>query len=586
MADDSLIGTSIGNYEVKSRLGAGAMGEVYLGEHPQIGRRVAIKVLVAQLSASEEMSDRFLSEARAVNKITHPNIIQIFDFGRLPNGRLYYTMEFLDGEELTQLIKKRAPLSVTEAGQILAQVVGALDAAHGAGIVHRDLKPDNIIVTDSPAGPVVKVLDFGIAKLLEPDLQSRQKTSTGMIMGTPMYMSPEQAAGQVNDISPRSDIYALGVILYQMLSGRVPFEAPTAAQLLAAHITEPPKPLSEVTEGLPEAVHQVVERSLEKSPDARQQSASQLYTEYSSACSTLPGGFTATVAAGAADPSYPVLVGSGAGSRPGYGSQPGASGAPHYGSQPGASSAPNYGSQPGSTGQPGYSSEPGAGPIPAASDASQGGRQPTTLGQSASQITTGIPGRGGSRAVLIGLFVVAAVGIGVAVFFATRGNKEPDRKEAAPTATAMEPVMEPPREVEPPVMQAPPVPVVKVHQIQVKARTRRVRVEVTVAGQRLYAKRPPFAVDAKTGERVTLRAYRPGYTEQVESLVATRSQEIVFTLHRGSGRVVRRPRPRPRPRPVVVRVRPRPRPRPRPRLRPRPVMRRYGESTISPFPGD
>jgi serine/threonine-protein kinase len=281
---DSLIGQSIGNYRVDSLLGKGAMGEVYLGEHPQIGRKVAIKVLVASLSADQNMADRFMSEARAVNAINHPNVIQIFDFGQLPDGRLYFTMEFLDGRELTELLKDRAPLNLGQTLELLRQMAASLDAAHAKGIVHRDLKPDNVFVMEGPAGPVVKILDFGIAKLLEPGMGSHTKTSTGMIMGTPMYMSPEQAAGDVNRISPRTDIYALAVIVYQMLSGHLPLQAPSVAQLLAMQITEPPRPLQEVTEGLPEAVCDTVSRSLAKEPDERHQSAGEFYQSFVQAC--------------------------------------------------------------------------------------------------------------------------------------------------------------------------------------------------------------------------------------------------------------------------------------------------------------
>jgi len=279
----TLVGQTVGNYLVRSLLGSGAMGEVYLGEHPRIQSKVAIKVLISELCANQGMASRFISEARAVNRVNQHNIIRVFDFGTLPDGRLYYVMEFLEGQELTEKLANDAPLSLDQTGVILAQVCAALDAAHQADIVHRDLKPDNIILVESGSGLLVKVLDFGIAKLLNTGLGAEHRTSTGLIMGTPLYMSPEQAAGQTDRITPRSDIYSLGVILYQMLSGRLPITAPTTAQLLARHIAEPPVPLRTVAPNLPSDIHSLVDSCLAKEPHERPPSAGEVYHRFARA---------------------------------------------------------------------------------------------------------------------------------------------------------------------------------------------------------------------------------------------------------------------------------------------------------------
>ncbi|MFH2005674.1 MAG: serine/threonine-protein kinase [bacterium] len=297
---NDLIGRTIGNYQVVKPLGAGAMGEVFMAEHPQIGRRVAIKVLSPILSATEEMAGRFLSEARALERVNHPNIIQIFDFGRLEDGRLYYAMEYLQGTELTELMAPDKSLSLDQVDDMLRQIAGALDVAHQAGIIHRDLKPDNIFVNQTTTGYIPKIIDFGVAKLLEGGLDSANKTTDGMIMGTPLYMSPEQAAGQIDKISARSDIYALGVIVYQMLSGQCPINAPSAALILAKHIMEQPVSLKEVTQGLPESLHPVIMRALSKEPNDRQGSAGEFYQEFHRAIAGVPASSFGGLAAPAA----------------------------------------------------------------------------------------------------------------------------------------------------------------------------------------------------------------------------------------------------------------------------------------------
>ena len=217
-----MIGERVNNYEVRSIVGEGGMGAVYLAEHPFMGRKAAIKVLRPELAQDRGLVERFMNEARAANAIHHPNIIDIIDVGLLPSGVPYLMMEFLEGESLAKRIE-RGRLTIAEAVDVATQTASALQAAHGKGIVHRDLKPDNLfLVPDDgrPFGARVKVLDFGIAKLRGELSGGGAKTQTGSVMGTPPYMSPEQCRGITEEIDHRTDIYALGIILYEMLAGR------------------------------------------------------------------------------------------------------------------------------------------------------------------------------------------------------------------------------------------------------------------------------------------------------------------------------------------------------------------------------
>ncbi|MCK5796276.1 MAG: serine/threonine protein kinase, partial [Deltaproteobacteria bacterium] len=273
-ASETLVGQKIGNYVVVSQLGRGGMGEVYLAEHPQIGRKVAIKVLAADLLTTKELALRFLSEAKAVARIEHPNVIEIYDFGTLENGRPYYVMEVLKGRELRDLLDARGKLTAAELLPYLEQICAGLQAAHDCGVVHRDLKPENIFVLDRQP-LALKVLDFGIAKILEKE-QGSGLTSLGMVMGTPLFIAPEQALGLPERISPRTDIYSLGVVLYAMLAGRPPFMDEAPAVLLAMHIRDAPPPLRELEPSVPSPIAALVERCLHKEPERRPASAAEL----------------------------------------------------------------------------------------------------------------------------------------------------------------------------------------------------------------------------------------------------------------------------------------------------------------------
>ncbi|HVK88342.1 MAG TPA: serine/threonine-protein kinase, partial [Kofleriaceae bacterium] len=248
------------------------MGSVYLAEHPSIGKKVALKVLHAEFSNNEEVAKRFFDEAKSVNNIDHPNIVDIVDYGVIEAGGrdrlMYFIMEYLAGQSLSQLIRSEAPLPPERALTIALQVADALGASHRSNIVHRDLKPDNImLIQRGREKDFVKLLDFGIAKLTDSSGVSSHKTRTGIVMGTPAYMSPEQCEGRPN-VDLRTDIYALGIVLYEMLTGRVPFIGEGYGEILVQHLTQHPVPPSQF-QMLDARIEVVVLKALEKRPELR-----------------------------------------------------------------------------------------------------------------------------------------------------------------------------------------------------------------------------------------------------------------------------------------------------------------------------
>jgi serine/threonine-protein kinase len=269
------IGTSVGNYLVKSKLGEGGMGIVFLAEHPLISRRVAIKVIHPDYARNPEAVSRFFTEAQAVNRIGHPNIVDITDFGQSAEGESYFIMEYLAGESLSgRLAKGRMPLAVGL--HIAVQVADALAASHASSILHRDLKPDNVfLIIRGHDHSVVKVLDFGLAKLTGGDQKSSHKTRTGSVMGTPYYMAPEQCAGK-SDIDGRADVYSLGVMLWEMVVGRVPFPGEGYGEIIVKHLTEPaPRAIAENPE-CPPWLDEVIDHALAKEKTQRVQTMAEL----------------------------------------------------------------------------------------------------------------------------------------------------------------------------------------------------------------------------------------------------------------------------------------------------------------------
>ena len=278
---ESLVGRKIGNYKVIRLLGAGGMGSVYLGRHPEIEREVAIKVL-DRISAGPG-AQRFIDEARAATRIRHRNIIDIFDLGRTDEGWVYYVMEVLEGCELSAIMKhcfkRKGQMTPRQVLPFLRQICDGLQAAHDQGIIHRDLKPENIFVSaEKPLA--VKILDFGLAKLMEQEEQGVSSTRTGAMMGTPLVIAPEQGAGRIREISARTDLYSLGVILYWMLAGRPPFQSSEMWELISAHIKEPPPPLEEVGPPLPAAITDLVMQCLEKPPPKRPGSVREILSRF------------------------------------------------------------------------------------------------------------------------------------------------------------------------------------------------------------------------------------------------------------------------------------------------------------------
>jgi serine/threonine protein kinase len=272
------VGTRVGEYQILDRIGEGGMGTVYSAVHPIIGKKVAIKVLAARLAKNKNAISRFVLEARAVNDIQHPGLVDIFSFGRLTDGRHYYVMEFLEGRNLGDVLCERVCLPIAEAMAIFLEVGRALVAVHAKGIVHRDLKPENILLLASvlPSGQRVKLVDFGLAKLVEgvPAHLSAggPRTAAGVNVGTPHYMSPEQCRGQ--KVDARSDLYALGVLLYETLTGRLPFDGPTPVDIWQAHVEKAPRaPIDLAPAAVSPAVNAIILRLLAKKAEHRIQTA-------------------------------------------------------------------------------------------------------------------------------------------------------------------------------------------------------------------------------------------------------------------------------------------------------------------------
>jgi putative nucleotidyltransferase with HDIG domain len=265
----TLVGQVVGGYRLVTALRSGGMGTVYYAEHTLIGRRAAVKILRPEVSRNPQVIARFLTEARAANDIRHPNVVEITDIGE--SGDLHYiVMSFLEGETLGERLEREKKLDESTSVRIVRQVASALAAAHEHGIVHRDLKPENVFLLNHPDYPdYVKLLDFGIAKLIGPqNPDSPHNTVVGMIMGTPAYMSPEQCRGQA-ELDHRSDIYSLGIMLYEMLTGTVPFRFDSPVEVMQAHIQANPTPPIALCPKLSRYLNDAILQSLAKDPAQR-----------------------------------------------------------------------------------------------------------------------------------------------------------------------------------------------------------------------------------------------------------------------------------------------------------------------------
>ena len=281
---DALIGRTVaGKFTIESKLGQGAMGAVYRARQLALDKAVAIKVLHKERAGDASYADRFRREAKAASRLDHPNSIRVFDFGQEPDGLLYLAMEYVEGRDLRGVLSDMGPLAPAAVADILAQVLAALAVAHDLGVLHRDLKPENIMLVrgqadDGHAIDIVKVCDFGIAKIVEPSkgagAGSGRRTTEGFIVGTPEYMSPEQARGEA--IDGRSDLYSVGVVLYELLVGRTPFEGDSPLSVVLKHLSDAPEPPSSRQPGVDAGLEAICLKALQKFPVHRFQTAREM----------------------------------------------------------------------------------------------------------------------------------------------------------------------------------------------------------------------------------------------------------------------------------------------------------------------
>jgi eukaryotic-like serine/threonine-protein kinase len=275
--DDPHIGETLaGKYLIEELIKTGGMGSVYRGKHVLMDKRVAIKVLRPSLAVDDDVVARFSREAKAASRISNPHAVNVTDFGESENGVVFLVMEYLDGQTLKEVIKNEGAMSLERTAEIVRQVAGALDAAHEQGVIHRDLKSDNIMLSQTNGGDWAKVLDFGIAKIQQPEgVRDMDITAANLVIGTPQYMSPEQCS-QSGPIDARSDVYSFGIIVYEMLAGRVPFTGESPTVIMMKQVQDEPPSIYEFRPDLPAAVAQIISRALAKQPDDRFQSAGEL----------------------------------------------------------------------------------------------------------------------------------------------------------------------------------------------------------------------------------------------------------------------------------------------------------------------
>jgi eukaryotic-like serine/threonine-protein kinase len=477
-----MIGEQFGNYRAISLLGEGGMGAVYLAEHPAIGRRVAVKVLHKNYIRDENLLTRFLNEARAANAIRHPNIIEILDSGTIADGTPFLVMELLEGESLGTRIRRVGALPLQTAVEFCYQTASALGAAHKKGIVHRDLKPDNLFVipdTNDPERERIKVLDFGIAKL-QQNASDSVKTRTGTLMGTPIYMSPEQCRG-TKTVDHRSDIYSLGIIFFEMMCGQPPFVSEGFGELVNMHLNVAPPAPSSQNPNVSPTLDAIVLKMLAKNPDERFADMGELQAALKSS------GGSMFVVRGSV-PSSPDLRSKSA-------------------SQPPASTNPKLRDTTFSTG------------VGERVDAEGVGQK-----------------KGKGKAV--GVFFVAAALAGAGVFIFRDGEKIGPQHEQAATPAAPAPKVVPPPPVAPVSPVLPVLPVLPVAPAKPTApRTVTVHVESDPSGANVVDEASggklgvtPMVLKRPKGGALKLRLEKDGYTPNAHALALDDDQTIELTL--------------------------------------------------------
>ncbi len=307
-AQADLMGSIVAErYHILKKLGEGGMGTVYLAEHVKMGRKAALKVMNPGMNSDPDAIARFNREAANASRLNHPNVCGIYDFGETPDGLIYLAMEFIEGESLTSLIEKNGYLAAPRAASIIHQAADALALAHDYGIVHRDLKPDNIMIAKARDGSdLVKVVDFGIAKASSSDAQ--KVTKTGLVVGTPEYMSPEQLAG--DKLDGRSDIYSLGLVAFNCLTGLLPFPSNSAQEAMIMRLTDQPKTLAEIKPDIawPEELQAVMDKVLARDANERYQKSSEFGRDIAKAVENMPAAVAAaagTMVMGAAAADVP-----------------------------------------------------------------------------------------------------------------------------------------------------------------------------------------------------------------------------------------------------------------------------------------
>ncbi|HUH02686.1 MAG TPA: serine/threonine-protein kinase [Kofleriaceae bacterium] len=502
---DPLIGLTIGNYQIKSKLGEGGMGSVYLAVHPLIGKQVALKVLHQEFASNRDVVARFFTEAKSVNDIQHPNIVDIVDYGELhiDGGEMvYFIMEFLDGDSLSNLIRMHAPLPPERALAIYMQIADALAASHQTGVVHRDLKPDNVIlIKRGRQTDFAKVLDFGIAKLTGDQPGSR-RTRTGIVMGTPAYMSPEQCEGRGN-VDHRTDIYALGILLYEMITGRVPFTGEGYGEVLVQHLTQAPTRPSTIRAVSPH-VEMIVLKALEKNPLARYPSMEEFMKALADPVGYVEanGGLNGFMQAQLVDTGGPIPS------------------SPTPTPSPLSPLTPVPGSLSVMTPAPGM----GSGIYSPA-----GGYYPTPLPQRVEKSKTGL---------FIGLGLAAVVGIGAIAFFATRGGggdgaeasvKDPpgviaddlDVPPEKPPVVPEKPTIVPDKKPEKPP-EVPKGPVM----VQIKLQSSPKEAEIWVEGEKKARGKTPKIIELEQGTKVSITFKRRGYDDEEIKITPSEKMEL------------------------------------------------------------